>query len=64
MKLKKVKLPKHWEIEWNLNLENGDELELSIGMKHEMVSDAIYNKKCYAIKKQNMEGCEEKMHAN
>jgi len=41
MKLKESKLPKHWEIEWNLNLENGDELELSKGMKHKMVSEAI-----------------------
>jgi len=43
MKLKKNKLPKHWEIEWNLNSENGDELELSKGMKHKMVSEAICN---------------------
>ena len=41
MKLKESKLSKHWEIEWNLNLENGDELELSKGMKHQMVSEAI-----------------------
>ncbi len=42
IKESKLKL-KHWEIEWNLNLENGDELELSIGMKHKMVSEAICN---------------------
>jgi len=37
------KLPKHWEIEWNLSLKNEDELELSICMKHKMVSEAIWN---------------------
>ncbi len=43
MKLKKSKLTKHWEIEWNLNSEKGDELELSKGMKHKMISEAICN---------------------
>ncbi len=41
--IKIEKLPKYWEIEWNLNLENGDEMELSICMKHKMVSEAIWN---------------------
>jgi len=41
--IKIEELPKHWEIEYNLNLENGDEMELSICMKHKMVSEAIWN---------------------
>ena len=39
----KESLPKNWEIEWSLNLKNGDEMELSICMKHKMVSEAIWN---------------------
>ena len=39
----KESLPKNWKIERSLNLKNGDEMELSICMRHKMVSEAIWN---------------------
>jgi len=56
----------HWEIEWNLNLENGDELELSKGIKHKMVSEAICSDNEMLGNKNNIiwKDVKKKMHAN